>query len=290
MMNTQQILSPRTPFIEPGFAALVGQYLDFEYVPVEVCCKGQVYAISLYKNTKTQSYQIGAVGYGGIIPFPESLPDFLDIIDIISESYGMISQITLPPMGEHILSWDMTRSGFDRQVMDTYILDFAEYREQKDMLFKGSVRTDIRFAEKAGVYVRLYDSEQELQQFYEIYKSTMERVQASYLTPYELLKELLHYSHEARLYIALTEQNRVIAGSVFLQNEDNLFYWINASHSEFRNLRGNYLILKQAIDDAYATKSYLNFGYSHNPNIAKSKLGWGCHIQKYIRLTKEHAQ
>ncbi|MCC3378205.1 peptidoglycan bridge formation glycyltransferase FemA/FemB family protein [Paenibacillus farraposensis] len=286
-MSTQQILSPRTPFIESGFAKLVGKYLDFEYVPLDIHWDGQTYAISLYKNTRTGSYQIGAVGYGGIVPFPHEFRTFRQIVDLISKRHGSIAQITLPPIGENVLAWEFADMGFRQEVLETYILDLTAYREQKEMLFKGRVRTDIRFAEKSGVYVKTCDSEQELLQFYDIYKSTMERVQASYVTPYALISELTRHSPDARLYVALNDKHRVIAGSFFLQNEENVFYWINASDSEFRNLRANYLILKQAIDDTYETKSYLNFGYSHNPSIANSKLGWGCQIQKYIRLTKE---
>jgi len=146
------------------------------------------------------------------------------------------------------------------------------------------VRTDIRYSIKHNVTVKECTSEEEIEEFYIFYKETMDRVGSTYYTPKELMKELILVKKAGYLLLAYLD-NKIISGSIFIQNKNHVFYWINASEFEYRRLRGNYQILKTAIDKSVMEgKKYFNFGYSHNNNILKTKLGWGCELEKYFVL------
>ncbi|MBD7912894.1 GNAT family N-acetyltransferase [Clostridium cibarium] len=289
-MDESQLESFRyfSPFSCEEFCKSIDKYLSFQYIPCKIELKAKEYFVNLFKN-EDDYLQIGAVGYGGIFPFPHSDDDFKEIIDFINNEYGNISKMVLPPFVK--VNNDFFNKVSDKysiSYLETAVLDLEKYKQLSDSMFKGSVRTDIRYSIKHNVTVRECTSEEDIEEFYIFYKETMDRVGSTYYTPKQMLKELIIDKKAACLLLACLD-NKIISGSIFLQNKNHVFYWINASEYKYRSLRGNYLILKTAIDKAAEEKKkYFNFGYSHNDNILKTKLGWGCELQKYFVLNKKN--
>lgn len=276
-----------SPFSSEKFCNAIDKYLDFQYIPCTIDIKDKTYFINLFRN-KDKKFQIGAVGYGGIFPFPDTREEFKNLITILNDRYGEIVKMVFSPfLNIDKEFFDEVSIGYNVSSLETAILDLEKYKELSDSMFKGSVRTDIRYSIKNNVVVKECTKESEIEEFYIFYKETMDRVGSTYYTPIEMMKELVLKDKTATLLLAYLN-DKIISGSIFIKNKNHVFYWINASKFEYRTLRGNYQILKTAIDKSVEDeRRYFNFGYSHNENILKTKLGWGCNLEKYFILTKK---
>lgn len=276
-----------SPFSCSEFCYSIDKYLNFDYIPCQVKFKDKEYTINLFKNDNNE-YQIGVIGYGAIFPFPDTGEKFKELIDYIINNYGKLVKITLPPflkVSNEFL--EKLSSEYEITTLETAILDLDQYRHISDSMFKGSVRTDINYSINHNIIVKKCTLKEEIDEFYIFYKETMDRVGSTYYTPKEMMINLILEEKNAYLLLAKLK-NKIVAGSIFLENKNHVFYWINASIYKYRHLRGNYLILKEAIDkSSLEGKKFFNFGYSHNENIRKTKLGWGCNLQRYFTLIKK---
>lgn len=268
-----------TAFNEKQFKTLISKYLDFTYIPTSIVWEDIDYDIDLFFNLKDNAYQIGAVGYGGIYPTPSSLEILKIIIEKLCKKF-LITKITLPPFFDCDLTC-LELPKYVKQKKLTSILILDEYRQMGQSIFKDSVRTDIRYADKNEIKVELFkDNNNDFEQFYQVYKETMQRVRASYQTPKKLILELLD-THLCELYLA-KYKGSVIGGSVILKSHNNIFYWINACDSAYFKLRPNYKIIYTIIK-SYMHYDFINWGYSHTESLRKFKQSWGSkEIQYYV--------
>jgi hypothetical protein len=273
-----------SPFHECSFCQLIDKYLDFKFIEYFVEYENITYEISVFQN-KNGLYQIGAVGYGYVFPFPEEFRVFKYLLEQIRKTFGEVLKIILPPfINVNICNWPLSEMGFKINIKYTAILNLNKYKVAGDMSFKGRVRTDIRYSIKNGVYSREYETQNDLLIFYNIYLDTMKRLNASYYTPFKMIEDAITKSKIAKLYLAIYQDN-IIAGSIFLQSAYQSFYWINASEYKYRNLRGNYNILQYVVNkNANHNIKTINFGYSHNQNILNTKLAWGCSLVEYYDI------
>lgn len=271
-----------SPFNKQEFCKIEAKYLKSEFYPLLIE-RGGIFKITLFK-TLEKKLQIGLIGYGGIFPSPENAKELLEILQAVKAEYGKIDTIIMPPFAPIQLS---DCQGYDIEKRFTAVLDLDEYRKKKFSVFQSKVRTAIRSAAKKGVIVERCCSEADLVIFYGLYNETMRRVKANYLTAIEFIREIIFDSKIGSLILGKYD-NRIIAGSLFLECNNQTFYWINASSYEHGILNANYIILSYAISHASEKgKRYFNFGYSHKESILKSKLAWGCEFVPYIVLNKK---
>lgn len=275
-----------SPFSNESFNQVIAKYLDFKYINCSKLINNQIYKITLFKKTDN-TYQIGAVGYGCITPFPVTTDVFFSLINILESEYGLITKIILPPfLNLEVEYINCLAKKYDIKELETSVLDLNDYRERGEYAFKGKIRTAIRFAQKNNVKIKKCETQKQLDSFYQFYIQTMQRVNSQYLTPKEMMSDLIFDNDSTYMLLAYVE-NKIVAGSIFLQNTNHTFYWINASDIEYRNLCCNYYILQKAIElSSGRGNSYFNFGYSHTENILKSKLAWGCCLEKYYILER----
>lgn len=277
--NMEEHYAYFSPFNKPEFCEMEAKYLKSEFYPLLIE-REQIYKINLFK-TLEKKLQIGLIGYGGIFPSPETETQLLEILHDVKTEYGEIDTIIMPPFAPIQLT---DCQGYNIENRFTAVLDLDEFRKKKISVFQGKVRTAIRSAAKKGVIVKRCCSEAELETFYDLYVETMKRVEANYLTAIEFMGEIIFDSKIGNLILAKYD-NKIIAGSLFLESDKQTFYWINASSYEHRILNANYAILYYAICEAIEKgKRYFNFGYSHKESIQKSKMAWGCELVPYIVL------
>lgn len=170
--------------------------------------------------------------------------------------------------------------------MTTQIIVMQEFRELGHNLFKGSVRTDIRCAEKNQITVHRYNksNRRDLMLFYDLYIKTMEKVQAKYCISLPLIEDLLNDERNAELYLA-HYNDKIVSGSIILKSKNNIFYWINASDSISLKFKPNHKVLSHIINE-YSDMDYINLGFSHSDTLRQFKKTWGAKDFKYYVFEK----
>jgi len=274
-------------FHEEYFIKTICKHLHFEFISCDVRVNGTVYWLPVFFNTELKKYQIGAVGYGGIFPFPKEFQLFSLILKEASDKLNVnFDKIILPPYFKYDEFNAASLDDYGVSMLSTSVLDLAEYREKGWNIFKGSVRTNIRYAINHNVVVKEAASENEIEDFYSLYTESIKRINGSYLTPIALIKDLMIEKEKVKLYLAYNDKYEVIAGNVLLISNNNVFYWINATSYEHRFLKPNHLIINNFIEK-YKDYDYINFGYSHFASLKRFKETLNCKDEAYYILTKK---
>ena len=128
--------------------------------------------------------------------------------------------------------------------------------------FHHSVRRGISQAEKRGVKVRMTRTETDLEHFYRLNIATRKKL-GVLPQPRAFFKALFQHVISQNLgFIGLAEwQGKIIAGVVFLNHQDTIYYKFNASDENHLQKRPNHLIIWEAIRYACANGyKYLDFG------------------------------
>ncbi|OGO23738.1 MAG: hypothetical protein A2144_05175 [Chloroflexi bacterium RBG_16_50_9] len=143
-----------------------------------------------------------------------------------------------------------------------YILDLESNADTLNSRFHDSVRRGIRQAEKRGVTVRLTRTEADLDIFYRLHVDTRKKLGVP-PQPHAFFKALFRHVISQNLgFTGLAEsEGKVIAGVVFLNHKDTLYYKFNASDENQLQKRPNHLVTWKAILYACANNyKHLDFG------------------------------
>ena len=145
------------------------------------------------------------------------------------------------------------------------------------------IRSSVKRAASLGVRVRIADSEEDLQRWYEIYLRTMRRVIVpprslrcfsamwKYMAPLGLMKVMLAERHGHG-------KTELLAGAIFLMHGRRIFYAFSACPAEYFPLQPNDLIQWEAIHWA-ASRGFREYDLGEVPNdaqqLAAYKAKWG---------------
>ena len=114
-------------------------------------------------------------------------------------------------------------------------------------------RNQIRKARKSGIEIKNIETKEELTQVYEIYKGLVLKHNIKKPYPKKLFVELFTRSLDSEdiLFKLSVLEDKITAYSVFLNNDRTIFYWLNASCSEFVQFNGTNAILDDMVRYAY---------------------------------------
>jgi hypothetical protein len=145
--------------------------------------------------------------------------------------------------------------------------------------FDTSVRRAIRKAESAGLTVEISTSPKAIREFYSLHCQTR-REHGVPPQPFRFFrniqKEVLAKNLGA--VISAKEKDRPVASAVFFRFGDEAIYKFGASDRTCLHLRGNNLVMSEAIKWCASQGSkVLNFGRTslNNEGLRRFKLGWG---------------
>lgn len=130
---------------------------------------------------------------------------------------------------------------------------------------KASARRAIRRARAAGVEVHRADSEQDLRKFYYLHLHVRKYKYDLLAQPYSFFRNIWRefLDHDDGRLLFATHEGSVVAGVVFLDWQDTMYYKYNASSFDHLSLRPNDLVLWQGITDARDKNlRMLDFGLS----------------------------
>jgi lipid II:glycine glycyltransferase (peptidoglycan interpeptide bridge formation enzyme) len=129
----------------------------------------------------------------------------------------------------------------------------------------GSARRAVRKAQQEGVVVRKADSKQDLRDFFLLHMGVRKAKYQMLAQPYRFFENIWqHFVERDRgaLLVALRGVE-VIAGILFLEWMDGLYYKFNASAPAYLHLRANDLLMWEGIQYAKARGlTHLDFGLS----------------------------
>ncbi len=192
-----------------------------------------------------------------------SVSNKLDEISLKFHSYKTV--ITLPPNCHSDIHKGLISSGYTPEdKCFTHILDVRNGYESVWNSYNKRIRGAVRKADKSGVIVSETQSEKDMEDFYKLYLSMMDKFNST-PKPYSLLK-LLQTSSIAKLVVAYL-QNKLIAGLLFIHFNKTVRLWVEASDQQYLNYRPNNAIIdyivRWACNNGY---SFVDFGASPPEN------------------------
>ncbi|MDW8145851.1 MAG: GNAT family N-acetyltransferase [Roseiflexaceae bacterium] len=161
----------------------------------------------------------------------------------------------------------------------THVLRLDEGHEKVIRNFVPEKRRYFRKAIKMGVQVWVAETNQEYQQYFEVYLDTIrrwgEKTLISY--PYELFDSMYKQkSPSIKLWIARVDNN-VIAGKIVFYHNQRAFYWHGAALQSYLNHHPGPLLMTEIIRDACQNGiRYLDLGPSGGlPGVEHYKESFG---------------
>ena len=160
-----------------------------------------------------------------------------------------------------------------------HVLDLSGGEEEVFKKFKSSTRRNIRKAKKQGVKVEIRNDAGGLNEYYRLHTITRKR-HGLPPQPQKFFSKIHEHiiSREKGFVVLAKHGSEYIAGGVYFYFGANAIYKYGASDKAFQHLRGNNLVMWEAIrwfmDQGFKT---FHFGRTDpgNKGLARFKRGWG---------------
>ena len=161
--------------------------------------------------------------------------------------------------------------------------------------YRSEVRRAIRKAQRNGLSVRRATSREEVEIFYRLYLSSMERNRAAAKYPLQwfyALYDVLIQKRKANIFFAV-KGDQYVAGVVLIYSSDSIHYLHNGSEKIYLESRPNDLIVDQIIQDSLKEgKATLDFMGSdaNDLSLLRFKEKWGSQsVDLYTHVKDYHS-
>jgi len=167
-----------------------------------------------------------------------------------------------------------------KKKFETWVLNIPDNHDDFFMSIHSKTRNQIRKAYKENVVVARIKSKKELEKVQSIYMQLVEKHNIQKPYNLKLFEELFKYSTRTNdiLFKVAKRQDDIIAFSIFIVGDKDIFYWINASDVKYLKYNGTNAILDSVIRYAIKNKiRELNMGAIPigNDNLLHFKTRWG---------------
>lgn len=173
------------------------------------------------------------------------------------------------------------------------LLDFNRFAKGKVREgYRSEVRRAVRKAEKSGVFIKRADSREEVETFYRLYLSSMERNRAMAKYPLQWfygLYEILVQQRRADFLFALKDPDKYVAGVFLVYSTTSVHYLHNGSDEAYLESRPNDIIVDHIIQGGVREgKAVLDFMGSdpNDTSLIRFKEKWGSRsidIHTYVK-------
>ena len=161
----------------------------------------------------------------------------------------------------------------------THDLDVSQTEQEIFAAFRDSTKRNIKKAIQNGVHVEIQNTLESVRKYYRLHCITRKHHGLPPQPFYFFKKIYEHIISQKKGFVTLaTYNNKVIAGAVFFQFDDQAIFKYGASDPRYLYLRPNNLIMWEAIryycQDGYKT---FNFGRTElkHKGLIQFKRGWG---------------
>jgi hypothetical protein len=228
------------------------------------------------------------IPYGGFIGDIKHQPEFLNLLNqwIKDEKVQRIQIVDPAIKGREELP------GFDFRESYRHVLKL-EGKSPEEIYgnYPDTLKRNIKHALKSNLKVETIKTKEEVEQFYQLYLSSMKRKAALVKYPLELfhkINELLVPDFADILFVR--HQDRPIAGIVMIYSKETAHYFHGGSDSRYLNLRPNDLLFHRAIQIAQEKgKSYFDFLGSDKKfkSLIQFKDKWGTKREELFNFHKD---
>jgi lipid II:glycine glycyltransferase (peptidoglycan interpeptide bridge formation enzyme) len=229
-------------------------------------------------NFKMIRILYASIPYGNMIGDPAYFPAFMNLLDREFEKKG-IDQVRIT---ESPFSKSYQPASFKPLVAKCTLLDLRGF--DKDRIgdgYRSEVRRAVRKAKKNGLSVRGLSSKEEVEIFYRLYLSSMERNRAMAKYPrqwFHAVFEILVHQKRGDILFALKDKNEYAAGVVVIYSPISCHYLHNGSVKTYLESRPNDLIVDHIIQEGVKEgKVFLDFMGSDPQDLSliRFKEKWG---------------
>ncbi len=193
---------------------------------------------------------------------------FRDRWEAFCHSHGIIAEFA------HLHPWDCQYDALEPMAIQTdREIVHLDLTWSVDRLWSESFtyacRKNINRSQREGIEVVCAQSKEDIAEFYRIYAQTMDRAGASgkyYFSIDYFMKFFQTVPQHARFVLAI-HQGRVIAGTLYLHDDDNIYSYLGGADYAFQNLRPtNAVIYDTILWGRTQGKRRLIFGGGYKPH------------------------
>jgi serine/alanine adding enzyme len=219
-----------------------------------------------------------SIPYGNMIGDPSYFSAFMDLLDQEFKKKG-IDQVRIT---ESPFSKSFQVASFKSLVTKCTLLDLRGF--DKDRIgegYRSEVRRAVRKAKKNGLSVKGLSSREEVDIFYRLYLSSMERNRAMAKYPrqwFHAVFEMLIHERKGDILFAIKDGNEYAAGVVVIYSPISCHYLHNGSVETYLESRPNDLIVDHIIQEGVKEeKIFLDFMGSDPQDLSliRFKEKWG---------------
>jgi hypothetical protein len=229
------------------------------------------------------------IPYGGFIGNRKHIPEFIQLLD----HWAKEEKIQRMQIVDPVIKSREELVGFDCKESYRHILELkGKSPEEIYGNYPDALKRNIKHALKSNLKVERIKAKEEVDQFYQLYLSSMKRKAALVKYPLGLfykIYELLAPDFADILFVR--HQNRPIAGIVMIYSKDTAHYFHGGSDSLYLDLRPNDLLFHQAIQIAQEKgKSYFDFLGSDKKfkSLIQFKEKWGTQREELFNFHKDY--
>jgi CelD/BcsL family acetyltransferase involved in cellulose biosynthesis len=169
----------------------------------------------------------------------------------------------------------------------TYLLDVSDPKNLQENLSRDVTR-QVRKAEKGGFYVK---QSPQFEKFASMWKASLSRQSAAMPMGEEdlvrLLCSLREKGSQIKFYFAHNSSGSPVAGSVFLIDQNQAFYWLGGIYPEYLSSGANQLMFWYGLQDLHANGiTCVDFVGADHPSIARYKSTYGGRLHPHFAVTK----
>lgn len=224
----------------------------------------------------------GHIGYGGSFDATTGIRSAREQVETVLRVETLLGRrcqrvVTTP--SSLLENMDHSRISFESKT--TLILNLSDGEERVWARHAGSVRTAIRKAAAIGLIARPLEPA-DFTDALQLVQETQTRVGASYRVHPDLMKSLIN-AYPFCLAMGCWLDRQLVSAGFFLRFAGRAAYLFNGWSHEHGQLGPNYSMLDAAIKRLIQLGDIsLDLGFSHNPDLFKSKLRWGATESHYV--------
>ncbi len=217
--------------------------------------------------------------------------------DQINNEIKFLEQIEekLPEFAFFYQKWDCQQQNwlpfywknFSQTTKYTYVIDDITNIKNVWENFKGSVRTDIRKAEKK---IKVIDGGHNYEALYDLIIKTFERQNIKEIYPKKLIEKIItgcHLNNSGKLFLGIDENNEVQSAVFIVWDNNKAYYLIGASDPKYRTSGVNSLLLWEAIKFCSTFVKSFDFEGSMIKNIEYFFRSFGATQKAYFEISKD---
>jgi len=164
--------------------------------------------------------------------------------------------------------------------------------------FEHSCRKNIQTAQRSGITIFEGSTDAHLEEFYRIYRATMERNNAlpSYYFSLEFFRAFRNELQGNSRFVMAEREGKIVAATLYLYDDQDVFSFLGGADAEFQQFRPTNMVIWDTIRWAWETgrkRLILGGGYKPDDGIFRFKSTFSrhrkpFHIYKRIHLDKDY--